>query len=120
MQNMNVNNGQWQPQTRSYSFQRSTVTHGGHDGNYYSSSKFTRTELFFCVIISLFLAFICNILQVNWLILNSLGVVVMLECNYLIGLVPLAVTTESNQCYLGQLKSRAIQKNKGCNECSRN
>lgn len=48
MQNMNVsaamaNNGQWQPQTRSYSFQSSTVTYGGHDGNYYTSSKTRRT-----------------------------------------------------------------------------
>ncbi|KAF8058493.1 hypothetical protein N665_1242s0003 [Sinapis alba] len=47
MQNMNVNamvnNGQWQPQTRSYSFQSSTVTYGGHNGNYYTSSKTRRT-----------------------------------------------------------------------------
>ncbi|KAJ4880836.1 glycine-rich protein [Raphanus sativus] len=43
MQNMNVNNGQWQPQTRSYVFQSSIVTYGGHNGNYYTSSKFTRT-----------------------------------------------------------------------------
>lgn len=47
MQSMNVNamvnNGQWQPQTRSYSFQSSTVTYGGHDGNYYTSSKTRRT-----------------------------------------------------------------------------
>ncbi|KAL1201675.1 hypothetical protein V5N11_006218 [Cardamine amara subsp. amara] len=47
MQNMNVNamvnNGQWQPQTRSYSFQSSTVTYGGQDGNYYTSSKTRRT-----------------------------------------------------------------------------
>ncbi|CAN7132582.1 uncharacterized protein LOC103834264 isoform X1 [Brassica rapa] len=42
MHNMNVN-GQWQPQARSYSFQSSTVTYGGHDGNYYTSSKTTRT-----------------------------------------------------------------------------
>ncbi|CAG7884094.1 unnamed protein product, partial [Brassica rapa] len=47
MQNMNanamVNNGPWQPQTSSYSFQSSTVTYGGHDGNYYTSSKTRRT-----------------------------------------------------------------------------
>lgn len=47
MQNMNVNamvnNGQWQPQTRSYSFQSSTVTYGGQNGNYYTSSKTRRT-----------------------------------------------------------------------------
>ncbi|CAH8391988.1 unnamed protein product [Eruca vesicaria subsp. sativa] len=47
MQNMNandmVNNGQWQPQTHSYSFQSSTVTYGGHNGNYYTSSKTRRT-----------------------------------------------------------------------------
>ena len=47
MQNMNanamVNNGQWQPQTRSYSFESSTVTYGGHDGNYFTSSKTRRT-----------------------------------------------------------------------------
>ncbi|KAJ0263477.1 hypothetical protein HA466_0038240 [Hirschfeldia incana] len=47
MQNMNVNpmvnNGQWQPQSRSYSFQSSTVTCGGHGGNYYTSSKTRRT-----------------------------------------------------------------------------
>nr|VDD40142.1 unnamed protein product [Brassica oleracea] len=47
MQNMNanamVNNGQWQPQTRSYSFESSTVTYGGHDGKYYTSSKTRRT-----------------------------------------------------------------------------
>uniref|UniRef100_A0A1J3I9T7 Glycine-rich protein n=1 Tax=Noccaea caerulescens TaxID=107243 RepID=A0A1J3I9T7_NOCCA len=41
--NAMVNNGQWQPQTRSYSFQSSTVTYGGHDGNYYTSSKTRRT-----------------------------------------------------------------------------
>ncbi|ESQ55080.1 hypothetical protein EUTSA_v10025744mg [Eutrema salsugineum] len=47
MQNMNVNamvnNGQWQPQTRSFSFQSSSVTYGGHNGNYYTSSKTRRT-----------------------------------------------------------------------------
>lgn len=47
VQNMNVNamvnNGQWQPQTRSYSFQSSTVTYGGQNGNYYTSSKTRRT-----------------------------------------------------------------------------
>ncbi|CAH8318626.1 unnamed protein product [Eruca vesicaria subsp. sativa] len=37
------NNGQWQPQTHSYSFQSSTITYGGHDGNYYTSSKTRRT-----------------------------------------------------------------------------
>ncbi|XP_010439301.1 PREDICTED: uncharacterized protein LOC104722774 isoform X2 [Camelina sativa] len=47
MQNMNVggmvNNGLWQPQTRSYSFHSSSVTYGGHNGNYYTSSKTRRT-----------------------------------------------------------------------------
>ncbi|VVA97894.1 unnamed protein product [Arabis nemorensis] len=47
VQNMNVNamvnNGQWQPQTRSYSFQSSTVTYGGQNGSYYTSSKTRRT-----------------------------------------------------------------------------
>ncbi|CAE6182219.1 unnamed protein product [Arabidopsis arenosa] len=38
MQNMN-----WQPQTGSYSFQSSTVTYGGQNGNYYTSSKTRRT-----------------------------------------------------------------------------
>ncbi|CAA7060105.1 unnamed protein product [Microthlaspi erraticum] len=41
--NAMVNNGQWQPQTRSYSFQSSTVTYGGQNGNYYTSSKTRRT-----------------------------------------------------------------------------
>ncbi|XP_010436433.1 PREDICTED: uncharacterized protein LOC104720180 [Camelina sativa] len=47
MQNMNVsgmvNNGLWQPQTRSYSFHSSSVTYGGQNGNYYTSSKIIRT-----------------------------------------------------------------------------
>ncbi|CAN6921030.1 unnamed protein product [Brassica oleracea] len=47
MQNMNtnamVNSGQWQPQTQGYSFQSSTVTYGGNDGNYYTSSTTRRT-----------------------------------------------------------------------------
>ncbi|XP_013672091.2 uncharacterized protein LOC106376543 isoform X1 [Brassica napus] len=47
MQNMNanamVNSGQWQPQTQGYSFQSSTVTYGGNDGNYYTSSTNRRT-----------------------------------------------------------------------------
>ncbi|XP_010434003.1 PREDICTED: uncharacterized protein LOC104718041 [Camelina sativa] len=47
MQNMNVsgmvNNGLWQPQTRSYSFHSSSVTYGGQNGNYYTSSKTRRT-----------------------------------------------------------------------------
>uniref|UniRef100_M4DAY0 Uncharacterized protein n=1 Tax=Brassica campestris TaxID=3711 RepID=M4DAY0_BRACM len=47
MQNMNtnamVNSGQWQPQTQGFSFQSSTVTYGGHDGNYYTSSTTRRT-----------------------------------------------------------------------------
>ncbi|CAF2149232.1 unnamed protein product [Brassica napus] len=47
MQNMNtnamVNSGQWQPQTQGYNFQSSTVTYGGHDGNYYTSSTTRRT-----------------------------------------------------------------------------
>ncbi|KAF8092470.1 hypothetical protein N665_0413s0013 [Sinapis alba] len=52
MQNMNanamnanamVNSGQWQPQTQGYSFQSSSVTYGGLDGNYYTSSTTRRT-----------------------------------------------------------------------------
>ena len=47
MQNMNANamvdNEQWQPQTQGYSFQSSTVTYGGNDGNYYTSSTTRRT-----------------------------------------------------------------------------
>ncbi|XP_048601595.1 uncharacterized protein LOC111211895 [Brassica napus] len=47
MQNMNtnamVNSGQWQPQTQGYSFQSTTVTYGGNDGNYYTSSTTRRT-----------------------------------------------------------------------------
>ena len=41
--NAMVNSKQWQPQTQSYSFQSSTVTYGGHDGNYYTSSTTRRT-----------------------------------------------------------------------------
>ncbi|XP_048591477.1 uncharacterized protein LOC106358730 [Brassica napus] len=41
--NAMVNSGQWQPQTQGYSFQSSTVTYGGHDGNYYTSSTTRRT-----------------------------------------------------------------------------
>ncbi|CAH8315550.1 unnamed protein product [Eruca vesicaria subsp. sativa] len=38
-----VNSEQWQPQTQGYIFQSSTVTYGGHDGNYYYSSTTRRT-----------------------------------------------------------------------------
>ncbi|KAF5954413.1 hypothetical protein HYC85_007269 [Camellia sinensis] len=46
MQHMNfsrVNNTQSQPQTRSFSFQSSSVTYGGANGAYYTSSRTRRT-----------------------------------------------------------------------------